>query len=69
MEKWFINGIETEIYWDDADPNDVGWAYRLIWRDSDGRVIREESGPLYGPDFLSEIRAIVELEYGQDVAM
>jgi hypothetical protein len=50
-------------YWDESDPNDKGWAYRLYF---EGGL--EESGPIYFGDHLEnalyELESIVETHGG-----
>ena len=39
---------KTEIFWDDKDPNNAGWAFRLLQTDSNGGLIHEDSGAIDG---------------------
>jgi hypothetical protein len=37
---------EIVAYWDTAEPDNHGWAYRLYWCDEDGNIEHEESGAI-----------------------
>lgn len=39
---------KTEIFWDDQDPNNTGWAFRMRQTDSNGHLIHEDSGAIDG---------------------
>lgn len=44
----------AEVYWDDSDPHDTGFAYRIRWDDG-----REESGPCHGPNPWQDVHAFL----------
>ena len=52
-----MNEPKLEVFWDASDPQNEGLAYRTTWRDEDGRVEREESGPIDG---LADLRKFCE---------
>lgn len=59
-EAW-VDGHLLQVYWDDQDPNDEGWAWR--WRSPDGH---EESGPANSlEEAMAEAESCARMEGGK----